>query len=45
MTSYATQIKENLLGIIEQMNDYQWLTRNRKLDKYSVYLPCLKLYI
>ena len=41
MTNYIAQIKENLLGIIEQMNDYQWLfvknpekdfTRNRKLD-------------
>ncbi len=25
MTNYTAQIKENLLGIIEQMNDYQWL--------------------
>lgn len=41
MTNYVSQIKENLMDIIEQMNEYQWLfvknpekdfTRNRKLD-------------
>lgn len=41
MTNYASQIKENLMDIIEQMSEYQWLfvknpekdfTRNRKLD-------------